>query len=262
MHFSNYNWKSILNLVSSISKDLGNYTWYKECEYLSKNELSSFDNVVLLLIDWLWYNFLMNKKPNSFIARNTQSKLTSLFPATTPNVLTAIHTWLNVNQHGLTWRFVFLKEIWLISTILPFWSRAWHTPLEDLGVDYKDFLNFTTIYDNPRRKCYIFNYNYYLDTAFTKATMWAATLVWYDDWAGWLNKLDDIIKNRADEQKYAFFYLWDLDSQAHKHGINSKEISELYDQIDKKVESFVNNIKGNNTKVIITSDHGMICIIT
>jgi predicted AlkP superfamily pyrophosphatase or phosphodiesterase len=62
----------------------------------------------------------------------------------------------------------------------------------------------------------------------------------------------------SNRRKYIYAY-WDkFDSLCHEKGCASKEVSDHFWQLDKKISSFSKSLKGTNTALIITADHGLI----
>ena len=74
--------KSIVNLMSSITKNYGKKHSYKQLDSLKAKDLKKYKNIVLIVIDGLGYNFLKKQK-DSFLNKNIKDKISSTFLSTT-----------------------------------------------------------------------------------------------------------------------------------------------------------------------------------
>lgn len=115
---------NIVNLMSSISNSFWKTHDYNQFEYLSGDTLKDFDNIVLIVVDGLGYNYLKTQE-HSFLYKNIHAKLTTTFLSTTACANTVFQVWYPLQQHGLTGWTMYLKEIWWITKVLPFTLEVW-----------------------------------------------------------------------------------------------------------------------------------------
>ena len=106
----NYKENNIVNLMSSISSSFGKKHQYKQLESLGSEKLNNFENVVLIVIDGLGYNYLKKQK-NSFLFKHLHSKLTTTFLSTTACANTVFQVGYPPQQHALTGWTINLKEV-------------------------------------------------------------------------------------------------------------------------------------------------------
>jgi len=132
MYKPNYNNGSIVNLMSSIETALGGKPKYKSLKILLLSELSKSKNIVLLIFDGLGYEYLIKHKADTVFSKYKIDKITSVFPTTTAAAAATFLTGTAPQQHAITGWFVYLKELELVSTILPFIQRGERTSLNQL----------------------------------------------------------------------------------------------------------------------------------
>jgi hypothetical protein len=109
---------SIVNLMSSILLAGGVQSPYAPLEESSLSGLSDTDNIVLLVIDGLGFNYLKANGSKTYLARHLRQSITSVFPPSTGSAMTSIYTGLAPQQHASTGWWVYLKEFGLVSRIL------------------------------------------------------------------------------------------------------------------------------------------------
>lgn len=255
MHLPDYRGGSIVNLMSSIGAALGAKMPYPELRILPSKELRNSKNILLMVIDGLGFEYLM-KKHGSFLKDNTRGRITSVFPPTTAAGVTTFLTGVAVQQHALTGWFMFLKEIGILSRILPFVPRVGKEPFDKHGVDIKDILEVESFASRINRKSFVINPKMLIQSAFTKTTSKKAKREGYRNLDDFFNKAAKTIKLPG--KKYIYAYWPDIDSFSHEFGVGSSKHEKHFKEIDKKIKKFIDKIKGTNTKVIITADHGLI----
>ena len=107
-----YQGGSIANLMSSIAAARGyRSSMYPVLSLDGADNLHSYTNIVLLVIDGLGYNYVVNKGEGGVLQRHLKGRMTSVFPSTTA---TAIPTFLTGNppqQHGLIGWVIYLAEV-------------------------------------------------------------------------------------------------------------------------------------------------------
>jgi len=134
--------------MSSIIKGLGGKPLYKELEYLSSKEVSSYKNVILLVIDGLGYEYLTKTK-NSVLKNNLKYRITSSFPPTTATCITAFNTGVAPQQHGVSGWFMYLKELGIVVTTFKTRPRAYtnKNKLQAEGIDWNKIFTEDTIFN-------------------------------------------------------------------------------------------------------------------
>ena len=258
MYLPNYENGSIVNLMSSISKAFGTRAKYKPLKILNTSELKS-KNIVLIVIDGLGYEYLMNYQKDNILKQNLKGRMTSVFPATTGAAIPTFLTGVPVQQHAITGWFVYLKELGLVSAILHFIARIGSPPLSNSGVDPKKIFTEKSFFDRIKAISYIIRDKTIAYSDFALANKGKARILSFK--ASSLNGFFMQIKkaiNSSKRRKYIYAYWLEFDSLCHNYGTKSIKTSRHFMAINKKLTSFLKSIKGTDTTVIITSDHGFI----
>jgi predicted AlkP superfamily pyrophosphatase or phosphodiesterase len=252
-----YKGGSIVNLMSTISGCFNVDSKYSELRDLSSKDLKKYDNVVTLVIDGLGYNFVKSTRKN-LIKENVISKITSVFPTTTAACITSFATGLAPMNHGIAGWFMKVKKDRKVfpSTILLFNNRRTGKLLTDYGIKPEDIFignrlskkikDITVIHPEAiKNSTYS---NYMLD---------GSTKLNYKDLKDYFSVTIQAVKRKSKSQKYIYSYLPDFDGYFHELGGQSKELKDLYSKINSGLENLLKNIKGTNTLVLITADHGL-----
>lgn len=253
-----YEGGSIVNLMSSITKCFGMKPDYSELILLPSDELKGYKNIINIVIDGLGYNYLMNKRKN-FLKDHTAGKITSVFPSTTSACITSFATGLAPKEHGVTGWFVRLKhgKHDIPSTILLFNDRRNEESLINRGIKPEDiFIDFRLSKHIKDLKVVI--PDSIKDSVYTGYLLADSHKIGYKGLEDFYIKTVEAVISNKKGKNYIYGYLPDFDAVLHKTGTDSKELSKLFNAISKQTEKFIEKIRGTNSIVIITADHGLI----
>ncbi len=258
MYLPNYEDGSIVNLMSSISKAFGSRAKYKPLKILNPSELKS-KNIVLLVIDGLGYEYLINYKKDNILKQNLRGRITSVFPATTGSAVPTFLTGVPVQQHAITGWFVYLKELGLVSKILPFIARVKSQPFSKSGVKPKKIFTQKPFFDRIKATSYIIQDKTIAYSDFSLASKGKARTLSFKPSSlnGLFKQIKKAIKS-SNRRKYIYAYWPEFDTLCHNYGTKSIKAGRHIMAVNKKLKSFLNSIKGTDTTIIITSDHGFI----
>jgi predicted AlkP superfamily pyrophosphatase or phosphodiesterase len=251
-----YNGKSIVNLMSSLIKGLDGKPKYKELKYLSSKEISKYKNVVLLVVDGLGYNYLLRVGRGSILKDKLKAKMTSVFPPTTAACITTFITGTAPQQHGITGWFVYLKELGMITTILRTEPRIGGCSFSDVNIDSNKIFTEKSLTSKIKVKSYEIINDAIIKSEYNMTHNRHSKMLGYTNLNDCFNNIKRAINEKG--KKYIYAYWADLDSFAHEKGMNSKTTYKHFKEIDKQVQKLTNFIKGKDTLLIITADHGLI----
>jgi hypothetical protein len=251
----NYRQDNTINLLASISNAISDTKCHhNELEKLQSNNIKNFSNIILFVIDWLPYSFLEKELPE--ILKNFENQIIHpVFPSATTPALTTLATAKTPQEHWLPWRFTFLKEIWVLTAILPFTARNWANIAEETDSNY--FFDTQSIYEKSKRKNYIFNRDYLINSEYSKAFAKNATRIGCTNFLDICNKLKYIIK-ASNEKKYIYAYDPEFDSKCHEFWVYADITKNYAKKIFKSIQQLLEKLEGTNTLVLITADHWMI----
>lgn len=256
MPLPNYKNGSIVNLMSSISRFLGNKSRYEPLEILKPDELSETKNIVLFVIDGLGYEYLI-RQGNSLFSENLRGKVTSVFPSTTAASITTFVTGLAPQQHAITGWFIHLKELGIVSAILPFKPRNGGVCFSQTKVRAKKIFNQPSFFEKIKASSYVVTHKTLVKSDYTRATTRGAKKVQYARLAGCFREIKKIIFS-SNRRKFIYAYWSEFDHLCHEHGTKSQEVVNHFKELNEKLATFLKSIQGTNTTIIITADHGLI----
>jgi hypothetical protein len=251
-----YENSNIVNLMASIVAALGGgETVYRSLSELPPERLAE-RTLVLFVVDGLGDEFL-TRFPHSCLYRHRIATLTTVFPSTTASAITSFATGLAPQQHGITGWFTYLRELGSIATILPFrprhggpvYSKQTGVKPHDLTRNPSISARISVVSDAVAPKDIVHSeYNQY---ACGKATRYG-----YQTLGELFGTVTELLKQA--HPRYVYVYWPELDSLAHRYGIDKRPVSDRVLQFDKAFQQFLERIKGHGATVLLTSDHGHI----
>lgn len=251
-----YEGGSIVNLMSSIMGAFQCESEYKPLKKLKSKEVADHDNVVLLVLDGLGDEYLKAYGKDTIFKSHQKDTITSVFPATTASAVTTFTTGVAPQQHGITGWFMFLKELGVVTTIMPFTPRFGGVSFGQLGVNPRKILNHATIFDRIKAASYHIVPKDLVNSDYTRSVAGGAESIPYDSLQEFFSVIESTIRTNKDK-KFIYAYWPLLDTLCHKNGTNSPEAQKHFKELNIHVQAFVENLKGTGALVIITADHGL-----
>jgi len=255
MIYPDYNGGSIVNLTSSILESFDAQPLYPPLkEFKESKELRDSSNIILLVLDGIGYEYLKNNGQDSILNKYLVRKLTSIFPSTTASAVTTLETGVAPQQHGITGWFMFLKELGVVSAILPFRPRYGTLSFSHNGIRREDIFTEKRINDKIKAPSFIISPDELVDGKVKKKSK---NILAYKTLEGLFLEIKKAIKSTA-QRKYIYAY-WDkFDYLCHREGCSSQKLKEHFLELNSKISSFLESLEGTNSTLIITADHGLI----
>lgn len=255
----NYKNRSIVNLMSSIQTSLGSKNEYAPLKNLNLKILKESRNIVLLVIDGLGYEYLINNKKGTFFEDKPIYRITSMFPSTTTTGISTFMTGVAPQQHALTGWFMHVKELKGIIKPLSSTFRGGDKTFSSLELDSKKIYDQKNIFLKLNIPSYVIieksllksDYNSFLNKD-------AKTIKYEDNNMGSLFRKtkETILKNS--KRKFIYAYWPYFDKTFHHKGEKSQKLKKHFSAIERRILSLTKSVKGTNTLLIITADHGLI----
>lgn len=252
-----YKGNSIINLMSSISNSFGKKHDYAEINSLKAKELKKFKNIVLIVIDGLGYNYLKEQE-NSFLLKNLRSKMTSTFLSTTACANTSFSVGYPAQQHALTAWDINLKEVGAITTVLPFVSMYGGESLSKAKFKMNQIMDIKSFHKGFKGKCFTLIDKKISESPFSNYVSKYTKIIPTKTYKNTFTKLKELIKKESTKRRLIHAYIPELDSMAHKEGVNSKKVNNIFWDLDKRTKSLSKSIRGTNTLLLVVADHGLI----
>lgn len=254
MFLPDYNGNSIVNLMSSIRAIYGSDYLYPVLDDLDIEPFRD-KKILFIIIDGLGFDFLMEYGDKGFLKNHITRKMTSVFPSSTASAYISIATGVAPQQHGLTGWFMFLRETGILTSILPFVTKAGGIPLNNIL--FSDIYDHKSIFSGLNTSSFCIMPESFINSQCSKAITKGAKRKSYGDIKGFFRRIKNIL-SFDDNKKFVFAYWDQLDKIAHEKGIKSEEAIEHLKMLNEEISRFAASLDKKNTALIITSDHGMI----
>ncbi|NLA75113.1 MAG: alkaline phosphatase family protein, partial [Deltaproteobacteria bacterium] len=249
-----YTGNSIVNLMSSILAVYGNDHLYPVLKDFDTGHLTG-KNIVFILIDGLGYDLVMEQGDNFFLKRHTIRKMTSVFPSSTASAYTSLITGVGPQQHGLAGWFMYLRETGMVTSILPFITKAGGIPLRN--IPFADIFEQDTVFMGLNAASYSIIHKDYANSQFSACITKGAKKKRYSDIKEFFSNIENILDSGSN-RKFIFAYWDQIDKTSHEKGIKSSELLYELNKIDKEIERLALLLDKRNVALIVTSDHGII----
>ncbi len=283
-HLPDYQGASIVNLMSSIGEHLGISNPYAPSSILPQNSLSPGENIVLLVIDGMGYEYLNSHGKGSTFLKHLQGRMTSVFPTTTAAAMTSFYSGVAPLNHGIPAWHTYLREFGAVSTILPMTVRGNRSSLLHSDLQAKDIFQFESFTRNLKGSSYsVFPKPIYRSPFSSYAVEGTKELSYSPkNPAKFFRRIRKLLRtlpsapsvpsassvsttsstsSRASptSPNYIMGYWSGFDSVAHTHGIESEDTFQHFQQIDHAFGEFVDHVRDRypNLKIIVTADHGL-----
>ena len=253
-----YETGSIVNLMASLAQSMGASTNpYAPLSSLNSKQLAESQNLILLVIDGLGYEFLQKYRQDSFIAQHIKQSLTSVFPSTTATAITAFATALPAQQHAITGWYMYFKEIKQVMAVLPFTPR---------GEGRKDFtfeemqqvINLPTpLVNRINRQSFVINPRFIAESNYNRLISGKAQRIGYDSLEQCFSQIKQTCQQNK-EKKYIYAYWPEFDACCHENGTAHEKTMALFKTLDVGFERLIESLSGENFQLILTADHGLI----
>ena len=258
MPIPDYQGNSIVNLMSSLSSAMGGaVNDYPELQALPSEQLLDSQNIILLVIDGLGYEYLNQYGAGSVFHQHLAGRMTSVFPSTTATAITTFMTGLAPQQHGLTGWFTYLKELGCITAVLPFRPRVGANTFNSDNIDVHKLYGHTPLFDLINRISYVVAPEWIIHSDYNVAHSGGALLHGYNHMEECFSYIESIVQNSSD-RKYIYAYWPDFDRYSHETGCHSEKVGQHFAELDANFTRLLDGLHGTDTTVIVTADHGFI----
>lgn len=251
-----YRGGSLVNLIMSLKQGLGATVQdYSECRALQDVALNSYDNLVLLVVDGLGLQYV--QATGGLYKTHCRDQLTSVFPSTTATSITTFLTGQAPQQHGLTGWFTYLQEVGAVTAVLPCTIRGSQENLADRGVDIGRLYQHPSLFDELPCQSVIISPDWILTSEFNQRHQGRAQTRGYRGMDEMFEQMADCVKT-GNQRQYIYAYWPEFDHLSHVHGNHSEQVADHFLLFQRSTEKFLAEIRGTNSLVLITADHGFI----
>lgn len=257
MYLPNYQNGSIVNLMSSVIQGFGGESTYNPLKLLPPSELKDVKNVILFVIDGFGYEYLRRQTSPTVFHKHLKGKMTSVFPSTTASCITTFQTGLAPQQHAVTGWFMHLKEIGSVTTSLRFQPRCCAASLRKDSFGPENVFGAANIFQQIQHQSYSFHHREIAGSDYNTRINQCPQKLAFTTLGGCLRQIKKVIRSNH-EPKFLYAYWGKLDELCHEHGTRSPQVSAHYQELVKKFTAFARTLRGTDTLLLITADHGLI----
>lgn len=255
--FPDYLGGGLVNLIASCVASRGGPARHPVLRGLPGDDLTPAQNVVLLLIDGLGYNYLTTQGAGSTLASSLSGRMTSVFPSTTASAITTTFTGLSPAEHGLTGWYTWFPEADAIAAPLPFKRRGPGSTLEERGISPATLYRGAPMFDTLGAESFVVSFRPIVDSQYNRHFCGAAQRLAYDDLAGLVEQTEAAVKS-GPGRKFVYAYYPEFDTSSHRFGVASNETEAVFKAIESAFDDLVRRLKGTDTALIVTADHGFV----
>ncbi|MDH3317158.1 MAG: alkaline phosphatase family protein [Gammaproteobacteria bacterium] len=264
MPLPDYSGNGIVNLMTSIVAGLGPIPaeprngdrLYKPHSVVTPDMLEASKHVVLMVFDGLGYGYLRRRIPDGALSAGLNAPMTSVFPSTTTSAISTFLTADAPQQHGLTGWYIWLREIGMVASPLPFRSRPGSKLLGSFGLRPGTLFDRRSVFDQIDRDCFMVQPATLWDSPYTRAHTGSAMVKPYRKLKQMFARIRRITASRKPSFTYAYWP--ELDTLGHRHGMESESAVDHLAEIDQGVADLLDVIQRHDVCLIVTADHGFV----
>lgn len=257
IHGPDYEGGSIVNLTASIISAGAGEPRYPVLNDLDVSRFRNARHLVLVVIDGLGSELLGSCHGANSLQRHLTGTLTSVYPPTTATAVTTFLTGLAPQQHGLTGWFMFMRALGTVVTILPFTTRLGAVPLTSVGVTAARLLAHPSVFDSVKRTGFSVAPAAIAHSEFNRSHCGDAQIVPYRTLDEFFGSVERAVKG-AGSTTFTYAYWSELDRLAHVHAPSDERVHAHIRELDARFEEFVQAMRGSDTLIVVTADHGFV----
>lgn len=244
--------KSILNLITSVLKKYNVESDYSELRELKGIINKEYNNVVMLILDGMGENVLSYNSPNGLFEKNKLCNITSVFPSTTTAAMTTYYSGKPPIETGwIAWTQYF-KEYGKYINVLAEEDDLSGEKFKTNNLKIEDIIGYRPIYEKIAEKNKDVQVCEIMPEYCRKKTELTISANTIDEVCYGISTICSCSKKK----KFVFAYCDNPDSILHKNGCYSKEAKDFIIMAENRVKQLIDELRGTNTLLIISADHG------
>ena len=214
------------------------------------------EHLVLVLADGFGMNFVEGLDGDAFISNYLAAEMRTVFPSTTPIVLTTLATGLWPSRHAVIGWFLRLREINAVSTIISYIRTADKKPLSELGVSARGVYPAPSRIGRASMEALHIMPEQIVESAYSNYWTGGVSQTGYE--AGSPQQAVQLAIDRvrtASSPTCVYLYMPQVDSAAHKLGASHEDTLKAARQMDALLETLAAALP-DDARLVMTADHG------
>ena len=246
----NYN-KSILNLVVSILKHYSVDSKYSGLEEIDDILEKDYKNIVMVVLDGMGENILKKNSPEGLFYKNKLCNVTSVYPCTTTAAMTTYYSGKPPIETGwIAWSQYF-KEYGKNIDVFPEIDDTTGEKIKIKDMKISDIIGYKSIFPQILEK----------NTNLTVCEIMPNYVQKKTELTIKANTIDEICKGieticKIENKSFTFAYCDNPDGIIHYTGCYSDATKEFIKETEKSFKNLIEKLKGTNTLLLISADHG------
>ena len=214
------------------------------------------DHLVLVMADGLGMSAVRAMDPDSFISRHVAAELLTVFPSSTPVVLTSLATGAWPAQHGVPAWHVYLQEIDAVSTIIKYVRRSDEKDLSELGMDTQAVYPLPSMMKELAWDTASYLPKSLVGSGFSTYVNGISPHIGYEKLGEAVGAISDRVA-RAQKSTISHLYMPDVDFAAHVAGTASPMAQAAASGVDRAL-GWLAEALPRGAKIVMTADHGLV----
>ncbi|EXI68390.1 MAG: Type I phosphodiesterase / nucleotide pyrophosphatase [Candidatus Accumulibacter adjunctus] len=247
----------LVNLMQSIATACGSSERrYPPLAAFGAGALAGARNILLLLVDGLGLRMLSRHPGSPQLQRHLVGSMTSVFPSTTASAITTVMSGLAPAQHGLSGWHMYLDEIDQTLAILPLTPRQEAPRLLPEQLPARLF-SHASLFEALRRECWVVAPRSIAGSPFNAWHSRGARVAAYATLPEMYSCLAQLLLESV-SPRYVYAYYPELDSLSHHYGSDSRQAQRALADLDAGFGGLLRVLRGSNSWLLVTADHGFI----
>ena len=214
------------------------------------------DHLVLVLADGFGMNFIEGLDRNAFLRNHLAAEMRTVFPSTTPIVLTTLATGCWPGAHSVIGWFLRLAALDATSTIISYIRTGDKKPLSDVGIRAEDAYPVESRIGKAGRATVHIMPAHIVGSAYSNYWTGASSQVGYDAESPEqaVHLALEHVRN-ARRPTCVYMYLPQVDSLAHMLGATHEQTLHAARRVDRLLGKLAEELLPNS-RLVMTADHG------
>ena len=214
------------------------------------------DHVVFVMVDGLGMNVIDPEHGASFLGAHVAAELMTVYPSTTPTVLTSYATGLWPSQHGIPNWDIYLDEIDAVATIIHYIRRSDKKDLASLGVTPEQAYPEPSMVPGMAWPSFGIVPEEIGDTPYSSYCRGHTPHYGYksleDAGMALLGRLA-----QAEGSTFTQVYIPHVDAASHEYGIDHETVKQAVSAVDGGLAQLA-GLLPPNVAIIVSADHGLL----
>lgn len=243
---------------------MGCSSFAEELEELPTGLLGNRRHLMLVVLDGLGWEILQRGLPFMDMPPEIQlSRISSVFPPTTAAALTSIYTGLPPKEHGyMGWTLYLRKRDYLVN-VLPGYVIGKGLAHGDLADQVYGDLPLRSLFtqvqeEGDGRSCFLVSPHSFRSSSYSRMVGKDAQPIHYKREKDFIRALFSSVKKHQNEKTFTLAYSENPDKMIHKSGTESAGLQAYLVKLSHDMCKLASRLRGTDTLVSITADHGLV----